>query len=193
MSASNIRLLDPGVWNKFTYLMTNSVDPNQLLYSEANWSGSILFAEARQVISGFSKTPPLFYSIIFRSPLKGNKHYLMQVMSRLEWFSFQLSPEIWVAAKSISFLLTRSIVDKRRPRSVCAQLNQVQGPNIIYVKKKQKKKKSPRSACTDCWWAGLLEHEHFTRSSFVHFEYFFFSDDDIFKHTKISNSNISSN
>ena len=33
-----IRLLDPGCWYKFTYWMTNSVDPDQL----ANWSGSIV-------------------------------------------------------------------------------------------------------------------------------------------------------
>ena len=39
-----IRLLDPDCWHKFTYLMTNSADPDQLA-SEANWSGSTLFAK----------------------------------------------------------------------------------------------------------------------------------------------------
>ena len=31
---------------KFTYLMANSADPDQLASSEANWSGSTLFAKA---------------------------------------------------------------------------------------------------------------------------------------------------
>ena len=30
-----IRLLDPDYWHKFTYLMANSVDPDQLASSEA--------------------------------------------------------------------------------------------------------------------------------------------------------------
>ena len=34
--------------------MANSADPNQLASSEANWSGSTLFA--KQGISGFSRT-----------------------------------------------------------------------------------------------------------------------------------------
>ena len=41
-----IRLLDPSCWYKFTYWMTNSADPDQLASSEANWSGSTLFAKA---------------------------------------------------------------------------------------------------------------------------------------------------
>ena len=49
-----IRLLDLDCYNKFTYLMANSADPDQLASSEANWSGSTLFA--KQDISGFSKT-----------------------------------------------------------------------------------------------------------------------------------------
>ena len=40
-----IRLLDPDCCYKFTYLMANSADPDQLA-SEANWSGSTLFAKA---------------------------------------------------------------------------------------------------------------------------------------------------
>ena len=32
--------------HKFTYLMANSADPDQLDSSEANWSGSTLFAKA---------------------------------------------------------------------------------------------------------------------------------------------------
>ena len=36
-----IRLLDPGCWYKFTFLMANSEDPDQLASSAAaNWSGS---------------------------------------------------------------------------------------------------------------------------------------------------------
>ena len=31
---------------KFKYLMANSADPDQLASSEANWSGSTLFAKA---------------------------------------------------------------------------------------------------------------------------------------------------
>ena len=34
--------------------MANSADPDQLAFSEANWSGSTLFA--KQEISGFSRT-----------------------------------------------------------------------------------------------------------------------------------------
>ena len=41
-----IRLLDQGCWYRFTYWMTNSADPDQLASSEANWSGSTLFAKA---------------------------------------------------------------------------------------------------------------------------------------------------
>ena len=40
-----IRLLDPVCWYKFTYLMANSADPDQLASSEANWSGSTLFVK----------------------------------------------------------------------------------------------------------------------------------------------------
>ena len=49
----SIRLLDLGFWQKLTYLMTNSVDPYQLASSEANWSGSTLFAKTEHVV--FSK------------------------------------------------------------------------------------------------------------------------------------------
>ena len=41
-----IRLLDPDCWYKFSNLMANSADPDQLASSEANWSGSTLFAKA---------------------------------------------------------------------------------------------------------------------------------------------------
>ena len=41
-----IRLLDLGCWYKFRYWMTSSEDPDQLASSEANWSGSTLFANA---------------------------------------------------------------------------------------------------------------------------------------------------
>ena len=41
-----IILLDSGFWYKFTYLVINSADPDQLASSEANWSGSTLFAKA---------------------------------------------------------------------------------------------------------------------------------------------------
>ena len=41
-----IRLFDQGFLYKFTYLMANSADPDQLASSEANWSGSTLFAKA---------------------------------------------------------------------------------------------------------------------------------------------------
>ena len=41
-----IRLLDPDCWYKYTYLMANSADPDQLASLEANWSGSTLFAKA---------------------------------------------------------------------------------------------------------------------------------------------------
>ena len=35
--------------DKFTYLMENSVDPDQLASEEANWSGSTLFAKAEHI------------------------------------------------------------------------------------------------------------------------------------------------
>ena len=41
-----IRLLDADCCYRFTYLMTNSADPGPLASSEANWSGSTLFAKA---------------------------------------------------------------------------------------------------------------------------------------------------
>ena len=47
-----IRLLDPDCCYKFAFFMANSADPDQLASSEANWSGSALFA--KQGISGFS-------------------------------------------------------------------------------------------------------------------------------------------
>ena len=43
---SQFRLLYPDYWHKYTYLMANSVDPDQLASSEAKWSGSTLFAKA---------------------------------------------------------------------------------------------------------------------------------------------------
>ena len=46
MNFQPIRLLDPAYWYKFTYLITNSADPDQLASSEANWSGSTLFEKA---------------------------------------------------------------------------------------------------------------------------------------------------
>ena len=44
LSQSNylIQIVD----KKFTYLMANSADPDQLASSEANWCGSTLFANA---------------------------------------------------------------------------------------------------------------------------------------------------
>ena len=48
-----IRLLDLGCWYKFKYWLANSADPDQLASSEANWSGSTLFAQG---ILGFSST-----------------------------------------------------------------------------------------------------------------------------------------
>ena len=41
-----IKLFDPDCWLLFTYLMANSAEPDQLASSEANWSGSTLFAKA---------------------------------------------------------------------------------------------------------------------------------------------------
>ena len=41
-----VMLLDPDYWYKFTYWEANSEDPDQLASSEANWSGSTLFAKA---------------------------------------------------------------------------------------------------------------------------------------------------
>ena len=38
-----IKVLDSDCWYKFTYLMTNNADPDQLAFSEISWSGSTLF------------------------------------------------------------------------------------------------------------------------------------------------------
>ena len=43
---SAFRLLDLDCLYKFSYWMANSADPDQLASSEANWSGSTLFANA---------------------------------------------------------------------------------------------------------------------------------------------------
>ena len=40
------QILDPDCCYKFTYFMANSADPDQLASSEANWSGSTMFAKA---------------------------------------------------------------------------------------------------------------------------------------------------
>ena len=39
----------PDYWYKFTLLMANSEDPDQVASSEANWSGSTLFAKAGHI------------------------------------------------------------------------------------------------------------------------------------------------
>ena len=44
-----IRLLYLDCCYKLTYLMANNVDPDQMASSEANWSGSILFAKAGHI------------------------------------------------------------------------------------------------------------------------------------------------
>ena len=45
-----IRLLDLDSCYKFKCLMANSADPDQLASSEANWSGSTLFAKAGHIL-----------------------------------------------------------------------------------------------------------------------------------------------
>ena len=60
-----IRLLDLGFWQKFTYSMTNSADPDQLASEEANWSGSTLFTITGHVV--FNKRSANIY---FISPQK---------------------------------------------------------------------------------------------------------------------------
>ena len=44
-----IRLLYPDCCYKFTYLMANSADPDQLASSEANLSGSTLFSKTGHI------------------------------------------------------------------------------------------------------------------------------------------------
>ena len=46
-----IRSLDPDCCYKFTYFMANSADPDLLASSEANRSGSTLFAKAGHIRS----------------------------------------------------------------------------------------------------------------------------------------------
>ena len=46
-----IRLLDLNCCYNFTYFMANSADPDQLASSEANWSGSTLFAKAGYILA----------------------------------------------------------------------------------------------------------------------------------------------
>ena len=54
LNGKQCRLLHLSSWYKFTYQMANSADPDQLASSEANWSGSTLFAKLG--IFGFSRT-----------------------------------------------------------------------------------------------------------------------------------------
>ena len=68
-----IRLLDLCCWYKFTYLMTNSADPDQLASSEANWSGSTLFAKTGH---WGSARPGLMHIAPFRIVLFHHKHIL---------------------------------------------------------------------------------------------------------------------
>ena len=73
-----VRLLDPYCWYKFTHLMTNSADPDQLASSEANWSGSTLFAKTGHVV--FSKRRVKTHQktswniCTLRMPRRGRRH-----------------------------------------------------------------------------------------------------------------------
>ena len=51
-----IRWSDPDCWYKFKYWMANSADSEKLASSEANWSGSTLFAKIYTVCKGRAYT-----------------------------------------------------------------------------------------------------------------------------------------
>ena len=65
-----IRLLDPGFLYKFAYLMANSADPDQLASSEANCSGSALFAKAGNILA--SAGPGLILHIENKKYINGH-------------------------------------------------------------------------------------------------------------------------
>ena len=67
-----VRFLDPDFLDKFTYLMANSADSDQLASSEANRSGSTLFAKAGYIQVQQDKVKsvhPAFTDMFFASPV----------------------------------------------------------------------------------------------------------------------------
>ena len=59
--------------------MTNSADPDQLASSEANWSGSTLFAKARYIQHDKGKTNVLALEQSIRKLLRGlNQFYFCE-------------------------------------------------------------------------------------------------------------------
>ena len=61
--------------------MANSADPDQLASSEANWSGSTLFA--KQGISGFSRT---------RVKSQSHNLYFHQIHTRVDFYKYSFYP-----------------------------------------------------------------------------------------------------
>ena len=102
-----IRLLDPDCWYKFTYWMANSADPDQLASSEANWSGSTLFAKAVYI-----RVQPRWLSWMRRQP--GDQEVAgstpAEVGNILSWrlimkyFLRSFSPFRWFKKGSCQFL-----------------------------------------------------------------------------------------
>ena len=60
-----IRLIDLDCCYKFTYLIANSADSDQLVSSEANWSGSTLFAKTWHVVFSERRVKLIKYILVF--------------------------------------------------------------------------------------------------------------------------------
>ena len=71
-----IRLLDPDCYYKFIHLMANSVYLDKLASSEANWSGSTLFAKAGYIRVLVTLSVEVTFSKCFASLPKRSHFYI---------------------------------------------------------------------------------------------------------------------
>ena len=118
-----IRLLDPDCWYKFTYLIANSADPDQLASSEANWSVSTLFA--KQNISGFSRTRVKAF----------NQHMKNAVCLLLHFFFFYLFIYLFIFVVVVSLLFKKlNTLGTCRPSvNFDSNTSGTQGKNVLLM------------------------------------------------------------
>ena len=112
-----IRLLDRDGWYKFTYLMAKSADSDQLASSEANWSGSTLFAKTGciqvQQDKGYLK-PYLelciMISLSFQSPKTPMQKSMDILGKQLSFYSFCIIGVImflgWIQGRQLMDMFT---------------------------------------------------------------------------------------
>ena len=114
-----ISLIDLDCCCKFTYLMANSADPDQLASSEANWSGSTLFAQ-KQGISGLSRKRVKTKEYV----PKWRKFFPLRVDTFPEWEKFSYFPWkcilyfffFWFSQKHLKPCLLRKISEIGKSR-----------------------------------------------------------------------------